>query len=144
MTDLYRPLDDRAAAAPQILPADMAAIRDAGFVGIVNNRPDGEEPGQPAHAEIAAAAAAAGLVCIHVPLGREPLTDALIAKMRAALDEVGQPAFLFCRSGTRSTTLWALAEADAGRDADELVRLAGAAGYDLAPLRDTLAARAAG
>ncbi len=134
----YRILDDRAAAAPQITAADIESLKAAGFRSIVNNRPDHEDPGQPASAEIEAAARAAGLSYAHVPMGREPLTAELVAGMRAALDAAPAPALLFCRSGTRSTTLWALAEARAGRDADELIEKAAAAGYDLSPYRDML------
>lgn len=137
-----RALDERASAAPQLLPADLAAVRTAGFHGIVNNRPDHEEPGQPTSADMAAAAADAGLAYAHVPMGREPLTEELVAKMRRAIDEVGAPAVLFCRSGTRSTTLWALAEATSGRDAEDLVKRAADAGYDLTPMRAALASLA--
>ena len=139
-----RPLDKIAAAAPQIRAGDMAAIKAAGFTGIVNNRPDGEEPGQPAGEEIAAAAKAAGLAYAHVPLGREPLTRDLAARMRSALDGTGARTLMFCRSGTRSTNLWALAEALGGRDADGLIAAAAGAGYDIAPLRPALVSLASG
>ena len=133
-----RSLDEAAAAAPQIAAADVPSIRAAGFTGIVNNRPDSEEPGQPTSAEIAAAAKTAGLAYAHVPLGREPLTPALAQRMRAALDGMNGPTLMFCRSGTRSTNLWALAEALGGRDADRLIASAAGAGYDIAPLRPAL------
>jgi|TARA_R100000501_G_scaffold15113_1_gene27372 uncharacterized protein (TIGR01244 family) len=133
-----RKLDGAASAAPQITPADIAEIKAAGFRGLINNRPDHEDKGQPTNAEIAAAAADAGLSYAHVPLGREPMTEALVKDMREALNRVGEPALMFCRSGTRSTTLWALAEAGEGRDVDEIIKLAADAGYDLAPMRNTL------
>ncbi|MBV7255935.1 TIGR01244 family phosphatase [Pacificimonas sp. WHA3] len=133
-----RPLDNCASAAPQLQPDELAAVRAAGYVGVINNRPDDEEPGQPTSAEMAAAAAAHGLAYAHVPLGREPLSRELVMAMRRAMDTVGAPAVLFCRSGTRSTTLWALAEAANGRDADELTAHAAKAGYDLSPYRAML------
>ncbi|MGB3723839.1 MAG: TIGR01244 family sulfur transferase [Pacificimonas sp.] len=134
----YTTLDDRAAAAPQISATDISALKEAGFRAIICNRPDHEDPGQPTSAEIEAAAEAAGLAYALVPLGREPLTPALIERMRAALDDLPGPVLLYCRSGTRSTTLWALAEASRGRAADELIRRAAQAGYDLGPYRAVL------
>ncbi|MBZ6378003.1 TIGR01244 family protein [Pacificimonas flava] len=132
-----RKLDLNASAAPQIFPEEMEAVRAAGFRTVVNNRPDGEEPGQPAGEEIERAARDAGLAYHFVPVGRDPLTAAQLDEMADALAGNG-PALLFCRSGTRSTTLWAFAEARRGRDISELVSLAAQAGYDLAPLEPAL------
>lgn len=132
-----RPLDERAAASPQIMPSDLAAVREAGFSLVVNNRPDGEEPGQPSGAEIAEAARAEGLDYVAIPVGRTPLTEAEVDALRAALQKEGR-ALLYCRSGTRSTTLWALAEAADGRDPDDILRRAQAAGYDLGAYRAAL------
>lgn len=139
-----RPLDDHASAAPQIDPSDLPAIRDAGYRLVVNNRPDGEEPGQPSGADVEAAAREAGLDYAAIPVGRQPLTQADIEALRQALSAAPGPALLYCRSGTRSTTLWALAEAAGGRDPDDIVARAAAAGYDLsaqAPVLRQLAGR---
>jgi uncharacterized protein (TIGR01244 family) len=65
--------------------------------------------------------------------------------MAAILADAPRPLLAYCRSGTRSTLLWALAEAQRGSDPDALADAAAAAGYDLAPVRlamDALAARA--
>ena len=65
--------------------------------------------------------------------------------MRAALDGAGGPVLAYCRSGTRSTLLWALAEASAGGDPDAIILAAHRAGYDASALRlalDALSARA--
>jgi uncharacterized protein (TIGR01244 family) len=100
---------------------------------IVNNRPDDEEPGQPSAAEMAAAAKAAGLTYRHIPMAGG-LSAALVREMAEALAEAEGPLLAFCRSGTRSTYLWALAEAQNGADGEELMRKAAAAGYDLGPI----------
>ena len=110
MTDI-RPLNDRVAVAPQITADDVAAIAAAGYVAIVNNRPDDEEPGQPSGDAIRAAAEAAGLRYAAVPVGREGIGDAQLAAMTAAIAEADGPVLAFCRSGTRSCHLWALAAA---------------------------------
>ena len=132
-----RPLDDRASAAPQIAPGDMPTLKADGYGLVVNNRPDGEEQGQPSSAEMERAAADAGLAYAYIPVGRDGLTDHP-QRLREAMDASDGKALLFCRSGTRSTTLWALAEAGRGRSADELVSAAAAAGYDLGAYRATL------
>lgn len=141
MTDI-RPLNDRVAVAPQITADDVAAIAAAGYVAIVNNRPDDEEPGQPSGDAIRAAAEAAGLRYAAVPVGREGIGDAQLAAMTAAIAKADGPVLAYCRSGTRSCHLWALAAARAGRDPALLVGQAAGAGYDLAVLRPTLDALA--
>ena len=142
MTDI-RPLNDRVAVAPQITPDDVAAIAAAGYVTIVNNRPDGEEPGQPTGAAIRAAAEAAGLTYATVPVGQMGIGEAQLDAMAAALAGADGPVLAYCRSGTRSCHLWALAAARAGRDPALVVGQAAGAGYDLAGLRPTLDALAA-
>jgi uncharacterized protein (TIGR01244 family) len=121
-------LDETTWVAGQIAPADVAAL-DVRIV--VNNRPDGEEPGQPPSADIAAAARAAGLDYRHIPIAGG-ISAAEVEAMAEALKT--SPALLFCRSGTRSTYLWALARASRGADPDELVAAAASAGYDLGPI----------
>jgi uncharacterized protein (TIGR01244 family) len=116
----------------QLTVADIDALAAQGVRLIVNNRPDGEEPGQPSSAEIEAAANAAGLGYVHIPVaGAFP--PARIEAMAQALEQ--GPALAFCRSGTRSTFLWALARARRGAPAEESVAAAAAAGYDLGPIR---------
>ena len=102
---------------------------------IVNNRPDGEEPGQPSSAELEAAARAAGLDYRHIPIaGAFPPEQ--VEAMAQALEQ--GPVLAFCRSGTRSAFLWALARASRGVPAAESVAAAAAAGYDLGPIRGLL------
>jgi uncharacterized protein (TIGR01244 family) len=125
--------------APQISPGDVAAVAAAGFRTIINNRPDGEAPGQPLGAEIAAAAAAAGLAYHTVPIVGGPNPDQ-VAQMGALIAEAQAPVLAFCRSGTRSITVWALAQARLGAMAPEALVEAGArSGYDLSPLAPALA-----
>jgi uncharacterized protein (TIGR01244 family) len=125
-------LDDWTLVAPrQIFPADIAALAAAGIRLVVNNRPDGEEPGQPTSAAIEAAARAAGLDYRHIPIaGGFP--PERVEAMAHALEQ--GPVLAFCRSGTRSTWLWALARSSRGADPRALIRRAAEAGYDLSPL----------
>ena len=137
-------LTDRISVAPQIASQDCAAARAQGFVAIVNNRPDGEAPGQPGAAEMRAAATAAGLRYADIPVDPSGLTMAQVQAMAAELDAADGPMLAFCRSGTRSTNLWALAEASRGGDVDAIIAAAAAGGYDVSaqrPLLDRLAAK---
>lgn len=137
MTDIRR-IDDHISVAPQITPWDVSEIARAGFVAIVNNRPDDEEPGQPEGAEIRAAAEAAGLAYTEIPVTQAGFSHPQVAAMGAALDAAGGPVLAYCRSGTRSCNLWALAEASRGGDPEELTAKAAAAGYDLSGIRPVL------
>lgn len=130
-------LSDRVSVGPQISIADVAELAQAGIVTLINNRPDGEDHGQPASAEIAAAAEQACLGYHHIPIAGGGVTPQAVQAMMEALDAADGPAVAFCRSGTRSTMLWALSQA--GRQpADDIIAAANAAGYDVNPLRPYL------
>jgi uncharacterized protein (TIGR01244 family) len=135
--DLKR-INDHVSVSGQIHPEDVAALKAAGFVAIVNNRPDGESPDQPEGAAIAAAASAAGLDYHFIPLGRDGVKPDMVEKTRAVLEGSSGPVFCFCRSGTRSTTLWALSQAGE-MDAGDIIAQAAGAGYDLSHLAGHLA-----
>jgi uncharacterized protein (TIGR01244 family) len=124
-------LDERTFVSGQIGPAEVARVAGLGIRTLVNNRPDDEEPGQPAAAEIEAAARAAGLGYRDIPVAGG-FSGEQVEAMAAAL-EAG-PVLAFCRSGTRSTYLWALARASRGASAADLAARAEAAGYDMRPI----------
>jgi uncharacterized protein (TIGR01244 family) len=126
-------LDETIAVAPQIGVAEIAAAKDDGFRTIINNRPDGEQPGQPTSAEMATAAQAAGLGYAHIPVDHSGFSMDQVEAMTAALAQPG-PALAFCRSGTRSTFLWSLARGAAGDEPAEIAAKAANAGYDVSPL----------
>ncbi|HUZ12338.1 MAG TPA: TIGR01244 family sulfur transferase [Caulobacteraceae bacterium] len=129
----YRKVTDRLSVSAQISAEEAAAAVGDGFALVINNRPDGEAPGQPAGAAIEAAARAAGADYLHLPVTGRPSPETARAQAQAVAHARG-PVLAFCRSGTRSITAWAMGEAAAGVDRNELVRLAAAAGYDLAPV----------
>ena len=128
-------LDSTTFVSGQIAPEEIAAL---GVATIINNRPDGEEPGQPSSDVIAAAAQAAGVDYRHIPVSGG-ISLPQVAQMADALAQAKGPVLAFCRSGTRSTYLWALARAQLGDDAETLFEQAAAAGYDLSPVRAFLA-----
>ncbi|MEE4289668.1 MAG: TIGR01244 family sulfur transferase [Erythrobacter sp.] len=140
----FRRLSETVLASPQIEPADIADAKAAGVTLIVNNRPDGEDPYAPQGEEIAAAANEAGLEYVAIPIGHAGFSEPQIDQMIAAMEKAQGSVLAYCRSGTRSTVLWALARAKSGEEPDSIARAAMAAGYDVGPIRpmlDMLAAR---
>lgn len=129
MADI-RKVTDGLAVAPQLLPRDMATAAALGYRLVINNRPDGEQPGQPTAAEMQAAAEAAGLAYHHIPIlgGASPQQ---LQTMAEAIAQADGPTLAFCRSGSRSITAWAVGRAVAGDDRHQLAEQAAAAGYDL-------------
>lgn len=91
----------------QITPADVALAVKQGFKAIINNRPDGESQDQPEAAEIRYAALQHGLEYRHLPVVSGALTDRDADAFAALLAELPGPVLAFCRTGTRSATLWA-------------------------------------
>ena len=126
-------INDDVSVSQQISPNDMPAIKAAGFVPGITNRPDGESPDQPSSETMKAAAEAAGLAYHFIPLGRDGVSSQMVEETEAALEGSAGPVLAFCRSGTRSTTLWALSQA--GKlPAQEIVSQAAHAGYDMSHL----------
>jgi len=99
-------ITDDYAVAPQILANDVAAIAAQGFVTIICNRPDGEEPGQPTAAEIAAACDVAGLAFHHLPVSGMPIAIEFIQEQRRLIIDSDGPVLAYCRSGQRSQVIW--------------------------------------
>ena len=127
-------LDGKVLVSGQIHPADVAEIKALGVTMIVNNRPDGEDAGQPLGADIEDAAQAAGIEYRSVPIIRG-IGPSDIEAMRDAFDSCADGKVLvFCRSGTRSTLVWALARNEQGMAREEIEKAAAGAGVDLTPI----------
>lgn len=139
---MIRPIDETISVAPQISPADVTDIARAGFTMIINNRPDDEEMGQPDGAAIQTVAETLGLGYVAIPITHAGFSHPQLDAMAAALAEATGPVLAYCRSGTRSCNLWALAQAKNGANPDMLEEKAGKAGYDLSGIRPTLDALA--
>lgn len=142
----FRRITDSFWVSPQIGGPDVAKAAREGFALLINNRPDDEEPGQPSGDDIARAAAGAGIAYRAIPISGAGFGIEQVEAMRAQLMANTGMILAFCRSGTRSTLLWALAQAALGEDPDAIAAQALAAGYDVGPVRaamNTLAARPA-
>ena len=135
---MARQLDDKTLVDGQIAPGDVAALQAQGVTLIVNNRPDGEDDGQPTSDEIEAAATAAGIAYRHVPIARG-MGPSDVEAMRAAIHAAADgKMFAFCRSGNRSTLAWAVAKSEDGAARADLERCAEGAGFTLGPISHLL------
>lgn len=129
----FRRVTDAFSVSPQISLDDVASAKAQGFVLIINNRPEGESPDQTSGDRIEAAARAAGLDYVHIPVMGGP-TRVQAEAMYAAIAGAAGPVLAYCRSGTRSITTWAFGEVLAETTPrEELARLGAEAGYDLRP-----------
>jgi uncharacterized protein (TIGR01244 family) len=136
MLELHR-LTDGFSAAPQIGVEDVKAAKAAGFGFIVNNRPDGESADQTSGADIEAACLEAGLGYCAIPVDHNGFSAEQVAALSAIMVSP-RPILAYCRSGTRSTMLWALASASRGGAPETLIDQAMAAGYDVRALRPAM------
>ena len=139
---MIRQINESISVAPQIAVEQVAEIAAAGFKTIVNNRPDDEDAGQPSGDAIRAAAEAAGLKYVSIPVTHAGFSHPQIDAMTQALTDSDGHVLAYCRSGTRSCNLWALAAAKAGRNPNLLLAQAEDAGYDLRGIRPMLDALA--
>ncbi|WP_022962750.1 bifunctional protein tyrosine phosphatase family protein/NAD(P)/FAD-dependent oxidoreductase [Halopseudomonas pelagia] len=138
--DTLKHLSPFIAVAAQLQPADMGTLASAGFRSVINNRPDNEGEGQPSSADMEAAAQASGLEYHYLPVVSGQISDADVSAFTELLNQVRGPVLAFCRTGTRSTSLWALSEAH-HLDPVVLLNSARASGYDISGLAQRLEQR---
>lgn len=133
-------LSSELSVTAQLSIEDVAKAAALGFKALINNRPDGESCCQPEASELASEAAANGLDYRHIPVVGGSISDADVTAFSLALDQMTGPVLAFCRSGKRSTILWALSQAP-GVDPDQLIEVAKRAGYTISELKARLEAR---
>ena len=123
-------ITEKTTVSAQITPADLEAIKAAGIRAIICNRPDGEGADQPSFDEIAAAAEKVGIEARYVPVQSGMVRDEDVDAFAAALKDLPRPVLAYCRTGTRSATLWSFNEAKK-RPISEVLAATKAAGYDM-------------
>ena len=128
------PLAPGVSVAGRLDRADIDALAAAGVRTIINNRPDGEDPGQLPAAEARRIAEAQGIAYHHIPINAATLSRADVDAFAIALREGPEPVVAHCRSGTRSALLWALTRMREGDDALSLISKAAQHGIDIAGL----------
>lgn len=141
---MFRQITDQVFASPQIGLAEVAEAKAQGIALIINNRPEGESDDQTPGEEIAAAARAAGIGYVAIPVTHAGFSEGQVKAMTEALTQANGPVLAYCRSGTRSTLLWALAEASRGGNPEAITAKAAGAGYDITPVRALVDMLAAG
>ena len=132
-----RKVSDRFSVAPQLLPEHLGPIAKAGYRLVISNRPDGEEDGQPSTEAMRTAAEDAGIAFVHIPISGGEFSDDKIDAFRDVVRAADGPVLAFCRTGTRSINLAALAN-PVGLSAAQRLERASAAGYDLSGIADRL------
>jgi uncharacterized protein (TIGR01244 family) len=140
MSNDFIPLAQNFWVSPQIAAADLESAKASGVTLIINNRPDGEEPGQPRGAEIEAAAKALGLSYVAIPVGPMGVSAEHLDAFDKAVAANKGGVLAYCRSGTRSTIVRALSEARKGRAPDDIISEAAEAGYNIAGQRRAMEA----
>lgn len=138
---MFRKIDETISVAPQISVEQVSAAADQGFKMIINNRPEQEEPGQTTGEAIREAARAEGMAYVAIPITHGGFTVEQVEAMRDALKQASGPVLAYCRSGTRSTFVWALARGFEGDDPATLSEKAANAGYDISPIVPLLSQR---
>lgn len=132
-----RTLTDSYSVSPQIEPSDCAALAEAGFTTIICNRPDAENPAPLQTEAMRAAAEAAGLTFVDNPVFGGTMSPENVELQASAVAEATGPVFAYCRSGTRSTIVWAFGAA-ATTPIPEIMAAAEKGGYDLSGMASQL------
>ncbi|PNU03684.1 TIGR01244 family sulfur transferase [Novosphingobium guangzhouense] len=140
---MFRQITETVFASPQIDVDMIAEAKALGVIRIINNRPEGESEDQTPGDAIETAARAAGIDYVAIPVTHAGFSQAQVDAMEQALDVEG-PVLAYCRSGTRSTLLWALARAKAGDSPAVIASKAAGAGYDVSPVRQLIEMLSAG
>lgn len=130
----FKQLTPTLAVSPQLSEADVAEAARDGFRAIIDNRPDGEESGQISAAEMEKLAADQGMAFAHIPVLSGNVDDQSVERMADALASLDGPVLAYCRTGTRSATLWALTQSGSA-DPDAILNIARDAGYDLTQIK---------
>lgn len=133
----YRPVTKEFAVAPQISTANIEEIKALGYVAVINNRPDNETIDQPTSDEIQTLVEAAGLDYYFLPIQSGTLPEDAVHQTQELISKIDGPVFAYCRSGTRSITLWALSQIGKTETKD-IISATEQAGYNLPFLHNYL------
>ncbi|MGZ3266660.1 MAG: TIGR01244 family sulfur transferase [Croceibacterium sp.] len=136
----FRKLSEGVLASPQLTLADVETALSEGVKTIINNRPEGEAADQVPGRQIEAAARKAGMNYVSIPIRPGEFTEEQVQAMVDALSKAGGKILAYCRTGTRSTLLWALAQAKSGVPIETIASAAASAGYDVSPIMPALIA----
>ena len=131
MTVQVQQVSDTFSVSPQLSPADVQTLAEQGIKSLICNRPDGEGADQVNVTEIETAATAVGMETVYLPVVSGNFEARDIDAFRAAVERLPSPVHAYCRTGTRSITLWALYQRRLGTPVSQLIADAQRCGYDL-------------
>lgn len=137
MTRFVR-LNDSISVSPQIFDRDVKAAFDAGYRTIICNRPDGESEDQPSAASIKELCRNAGMGFSFIPVGGTSFSQNYVDQMAQTIREEKGPFLAYCRSGLRSSLLWALAEVRNGGNPHTVIKTVGDVGFPVRTIRHSL------
>jgi len=123
-------LDNQVSVSDQITAADVAELSRQGVEVVVCNRPDRETEGQPPFDDIARACESQGMTAYHIPFVGDAIEQEQVESFLDLLQS-GKRVHAYCRSGARSSKLWAQARAKQGMEAENIINRAGQAGVDV-------------
>lgn len=135
-----RKLTDSISVSPQVAIEDIKAIAEAGFKTVICNRPNGESDDQPDLALIESECQKHGLIYVSQPVISGNISDQDVEAFDQFLASAQTPIFAFCRTGTRCTMLWGMAEGSR-QPSQTIIEIAANAGYDLNGIKDRIEAR---
>lgn len=124
-------INETVAVSPQVQPDALKEIAGQGFRSIICNRPDGEGADQPSFGEISKAAEKHGIECTYIPVESGRVRDEDAALFGAAADTLPKPLLAYCRSGTRSATLWSLDQGARGAALPLILEATAKAGHNM-------------
>ncbi|EHK52517.1 TIGR01244 family sulfur transferase [Allomesorhizobium alhagi] len=125
-------ISDRLYVGPQLTAHDISRAKSQGFAAIMNNRPDGEEPGQPSAAENRSVAEGELLAYTHIPVTAGEISEGQVRAFQQALSRAAGPVLAHCKTGTRSAVLHAIGEVLDGRmEKNEVIPFGQSVGLDL-------------
>ena len=134
---MFKQLTDELFVAPQLSLEDINEAIAAGFKTFICNRPDAESPDQPAEAELRKRIEEQGGRFVSIPVSGGNFTLEAVSEYKATVASAEKPCLAYCRSGTRSTVLWALGQVNE-MSVEDILETAENAGYDLSHMLERL------
>ncbi|SBS35675.1 Beta-lactamase hydrolase-like protein [Marinomonas aquimarina] len=124
--------------AEQLTPSHMTSLAEAGIRHLICNRPDHEGEAQTDSAVLKASAEQQGMTFDFLPTAPGQFDAELVKQFAALMAGREGKTLAFCRTGTRSLSLWTLANPE-HKSRDVLLSLAEHAGYNMSDLIDRVA-----
>ncbi len=128
-------LSDTLTVSAQVQPKDLEQLRHEGVTTLVCNRPDAESQDQPTVEELTPLALQLGIEIISIPFRSGEQTPEQVtefAELLGRAEAAGKKVHAYCRTGNRSTCLWAAASVSQGTPVDQVVAKAKDCGFDVA------------